>query len=92
MIGTYYTFIATTPPPINVGSAPAPGVFALIVNVVLFVVISLLVALDLRATREQPLLANLGIGLRHTAAMTAGIVVPLEILFFLATMLAGASR
>jgi Na+/proline symporter len=44
VIGTYYTFIATTPPPINVGSAPAPGVFALIVNVVLFVVISLLVS------------------------------------------------
>jgi len=41
-LGVYYTFISSTPPPINVGGAPAPGFFALIVNIVLFVVISLL--------------------------------------------------
>ncbi len=41
-LGVYYTFFAGGPPPINVGGAPAPGVFALIVNTILFVVISLI--------------------------------------------------
>jgi SSS family solute:Na+ symporter len=56
LIGIYYTFISTTPPPINVGGAPGPGVFALLVNVVLFVVISLLVSpipASHRATFEE---------------------------------------
>lgn len=42
LIGTYYTFWASGPPPINVGGAPGPGFFALLVNLVLFVVISYL--------------------------------------------------
>jgi len=42
ILGTYYTFWASGPPPINVGGAPAPGFFALLVNFILFVVISLL--------------------------------------------------
>jgi hypothetical protein len=80
------------PPTAPTAAAPpllAPGlnILAIALNTA---VISLLVALDLRATREQPLLANLGIGLRHTAVMTAGIIVPLEILFFLATTMAGS--
>ncbi|MFQ5895581.1 MAG: sodium:solute symporter [Nitrospinota bacterium] len=44
VLGVYYTFISAAPPPINVGGAPAPGVFGLIVNTVLFVVISLAVS------------------------------------------------
>lgn len=44
LIGTYYTFIATTPPPLNVGGAPAAGFFALLVNVALFIAISLVVS------------------------------------------------
>ena len=39
-LGTYYTFFASGPPPINVGSAPAPGFFGLLVNAVLFIAIS----------------------------------------------------
>ena len=43
-LGTYYTFWSPTPPPINVGGAPAPGFFALLVNTILFVGISLVVS------------------------------------------------
>lgn len=42
LVGIYYTFWSATPPPINVGGAPGPGFFALLVNLILFVVISLL--------------------------------------------------
>jgi len=56
LIGIYYTFISATPPPINVGGPPAPGFFGLIVNVVLFVGISLIVSpipASHRATFEE---------------------------------------
>ncbi|MEK6710227.1 MAG: hypothetical protein AABZ64_06585, partial [Nitrospinota bacterium] len=42
LVGIYYTFWSAAPPPINVGGAPGPGFFALLVNLVLFVVISYL--------------------------------------------------
>lgn len=44
VLGVYYTFFSEGPPPINVGSEPAPGFFALLVNSILFVVISLIVS------------------------------------------------
>ncbi len=44
VLGIYYTFFSASPPPINVGGPPAPGVFSLLVNAILFVVISLIVS------------------------------------------------
>lgn len=80
--------VAPAAPPAAAPPDLAPGLnlLAITLNAA---VIALLVALDLRATREQLLLANLGIGLRHVVAITAAIVVPLEILFRLATTLLG---
>ena len=43
ILGTYYTFFSPTPPPIPLGEVPGPGVFALLVNTILFVSISFLV-------------------------------------------------
>ena len=41
LLGIYYTFFSASPPPINVGGPPSAGVFALIVNTILFVGISM---------------------------------------------------
>jgi hypothetical protein len=75
---------AAAPPDLG----PGLNILAIALNTA---VIALLLALDLRATREQQLLANLGIGLRHVLAITATIVVGLEVLFRLATTLFGGS-
>ena len=56
VLSIYYTFFSAGPPPINVGGAPAPGVFGLLVNAILFVVISLVtspVSAERRARFEQ---------------------------------------
>ena len=82
-------FGAAAPPAVPAGvAAPDLEVDAITINTA---ATALLLALDLRATRELQLLANLGIGLRHVVAITAAIVVPLEILFRLATALLGGS-
>lgn len=82
-------FGAATPPAVPASvAAPDFDVGAITINTA---ATALLLALDLRATRELQLLANLGIGLRHVLAITAAVVVGVEMLFRLATALLGGS-